>query len=240
MVAYDRTLTQELKQMAFRNHVDLIGVADLGVFDDIPPKDRPVRILSDAKAAIVYAVRFESVTELSEESWYNRMERLLTSIDQKLRRFLNEKGYKAHSFTTEIDFHLWTDERHKRPFSERPLGRQPRKRGVYYKLQDAAVSAGLGRVGKNRMLITPQYGLYVHLSMIVTDAPLEPDAPREGDPCAGCSLCLKACATGALAERERPDESKCRPWDCQFACVRVCQQKWLRHQQQPNDQQKPT
>ncbi len=243
MAVHDRMLTQELKKMAFRNHVDLIGVTDLRVFDDIPIKEKPVRILSDAKAVIVYAVKFESAAELSRESWYSQMEKLLIRIDKKLRAFLTEKGYKAHSFTTEIDFHLWTDELHKRPFSERSLARQPRWYGIYRKLQDAAVSAGLGSVGKNRLLITPQYGPNVHLSMIITDAPLEPDAPFEEDPCAGCNLCLEACPTGALTAltgRGRPDESKCKPWNCHLACLRVCHEKWLKQRQQLDEQQKST
>jgi len=240
MAVYDTTLTQELKKTAFRNHVDLIGVTELRVFDDIPTRDKPMKILSDAKAVVVYAVKFESVAELSKESWYSRMEKLLTLIDKKLRGFLTEKGYKAHSFTTEIDFHLWTDELHKRPFSERSLARQRRWYGVYHRLQDAAVSAGLGRVGKNRLLITPQYGPSIHLSMIITDAPLEPDAPCDGNPCAGCNLCLEACPTGALIGRERPDESKCKPWNCRFACLRVCHENFLEQRQQLDEQQKST
>jgi len=231
MAVYDRTLTQELKKMAFRNHVDLIGIADPKVFDDIPIKDRP-RTTYPWKAVIVYAVRFESVAELSQESWYGRMEKLLIHIDKKLREFLNEKGYKAHSFTTEIDFHFWSDELHKRPFGERSLARQRRWCGLYYKMHDAAVSAGLGRLAKNnRILITPQYGPNVHLSMMITDAPLEPDDPCDGDPCAGCNLCLEVCPTGALTTltgRGRPDESKCKPWDCHFACLRVCYEKFLK------------
>lgn len=243
MAVYDRTLTQELKKMAFRNHVDLIGVTDLRVFDDIPIRERPMDKLSDAKAVVVYGVKFESVAELSRESWYSRMERLLIHIDKELRVFLTEKGYKAHSFTTEIDFHLWKDELHKRPFSERSLARQRRWCGVYRRMQDAAVSAGLGSVGKNRLLITPQYGPSVHLSMIITDAPLEPDDPCEEDPCADCNLCLEACPTGALTAltgRGRPDESKCKPWNCHFACLRVCREKFLERRQQLDEQQKST
>lgn len=239
MAAYDRTLTQELKKIAFRNNVNLIGIADPKVFDDIPIKDRP-RTTYPWKAVVVYAIKFESIDNLSQENWYKRMEKLLTKIDRKLREFLTEKGYNVGSFTTEIDFHYWSDELHKRPFSERSLARQRRWYGVYRKLQEAAVSAGLGWLGKKRILITPQYGPCVHLSMIITDAPLKPDTPCDGDPCVGCNLCLEVCPTGALTERSRPDESKCKPWDCHFACLRVCHEKFLKQQHQLADRQNST
>ena len=233
MAIYDRgKLTQELKKEAFRNNVDLIGVTDLRVFDDIPVSERPMGILSDAKAVIVYAIKYKGARDLFEESWYSRMERRLNRIDKKLREFLTEKGCETHSFGTfdtlilsHIHDSIITE---KGSSSEHLLARQRRRRGVYYKLQDAAVSAGLGCVGKNRTLITQQYGPYVHLSMIITDAPLKPDKPFEENLCAGCNLCVEACPTGALTGRGHPDETKCKAWDCHFACLRVCHEKFLK------------
>jgi epoxyqueuosine reductase QueG len=229
MALCDRTaLTQELKKVAFRNQIDLIGVADPKVFDDLPIKDRPIDILSNAKAVLVYAVRFKGASCVFEESWHNKMQKLLTRIDKKMREFLTKKGYKTHSFLTEVDF---IEEIQGRPFSERTLARQRRWRGAYYKLQDAAVAAGLGWRGKNRLLITPQYGPCVFLSMMVTDAQLVFDDPFDEDLCANCDLCLKACPTGALLKVDaigHPDESLCKPSEDQLACMRVCHEKWLK------------
>jgi epoxyqueuosine reductase QueG len=243
MAGHDRTtLTHELKKVAFINHVDIIGVADPKVFDDVPVEDRPRDILSDAKAVVVYAVRFEGASCLFEESWYKEMEKLLTRIDKKLREFLAEKGYKAHSFVTEVDF---MEELQGLPPSERThtLARQRQWRGVYYKLQDAAVAAGLGCIGKNRLLITPQHGPCAFLNMMVTDAPLVPDDPFDEDLCANCDLCLKACPTGAILKVNsvgHPDESLCKPRECHFACLRVCHEKFLKQRHQLADPKKST
>jgi len=234
---YDKRLTQELKQTAFRNHVDLIGVTDLRVFDDIPRKDRPMRILSDAKAVVVYAVKYKGAGYLFEESWYRQMEKLLTRIDKKLRDFLTEKGYKAYSFMRANKPRYLYEELHTRPFIDVSQVRPGRWHRVYYRLHDAAVSAGLGRIGKNSLLIIPHYGPNVYLSMIITDAPLVLDAPCEEDPCAGCNLCLEACPRRALNGRGHPDRDKCEPMECQFACLSVCHEKFLKQQNQVADRQ---
>ncbi|MEE8470448.1 MAG: hypothetical protein V3S51_03880 [Dehalococcoidia bacterium] len=47
----------------------------------------------------------------------------------------------------------------------------------------AAQAAGLGRLGKNSLLITPQFGNRVHLVSVVTDVDLAPDLLLDWDPC---------------------------------------------------------
>jgi len=63
-----------------------------------------------------------------------------------------------------------------------------------------AVAAGLGRLGRNGALLTPEYGPHQRLIAIVTDAELPRDAVQEGAwPCAGCRACVEACPMTALA-----------------------------------------
>jgi epoxyqueuosine reductase QueG len=59
--------------------------------------------------------------------------------------------------------------------------------------------AGLGFVGRHRLLVTPRFGAAVRLVSVFTDAPLEPDAPAEGD-CGTCRACVSACPAGAVGE----------------------------------------
>lgn len=65
----------------------------------------------------------------------------------------------------------------------------------------AAARAGLGRIGRHGLLITPEHGSYVFIGEIVTDLPLLCDAPQSaayGDGCGDCRECLRACPSGAL------------------------------------------
>ena len=72
--------------------------------------------------------------------------------------------------------------------------------GVYMK--DAAVLAGLGCIGKNNLLVTPQYGPRVRLRVLLTDADLPSTGAADFNPCEGCHVpCRKACPQAAFAER---------------------------------------
>ena len=66
-------------------------------------------------------------------------------------------------------------------------------------LVDRAVAerAGIGWVGKNCSVITPEFGSWVYLGEMVTNIPFEPDVPVE-NLCGDCTRCLDACPTGAL------------------------------------------
>ncbi len=60
--------------------------------------------------------------------------------------------------------------------------------------------AGIGEQGWNNLLLLPQYGSYVFLGTILTDAPIE--ATRHSPPkvCTHCGACRRACPTHALSE----------------------------------------
>ena len=70
--------------------------------------------------------------------------------------------------------------------------------GVF--LKDAAVLAGLGVIGRNNLLITPEFGPHVRLRAVFLEPELVPTGPIEWfTPCESCDEpCRRACPTGAL------------------------------------------
>ncbi|MBU0668354.1 tRNA epoxyqueuosine(34) reductase QueG [Patescibacteria group bacterium] len=71
-----------------------------------------------------------------------------------------------------------------------------------------AVAAGLGFIGKNTTLITPELGSWVLLGEIITDLELTYDKPVAGT-CGNCTRCLEACPTKALIGPKKMDARRC-------------------------------
>ena len=72
--------------------------------------------------------------------------------------------------------------------------------GVY--LKEAALQAGLGCIGRNNLLVTPEFGPRVRLRAMTVSVALPPTGPVDFDPCADCDApCLAHCPQSAFSER---------------------------------------
>ena len=70
-------------------------------------------------------------------------------------------------------------------------------------------AAGLGWFGRNNLLVNPELGARFRLVTVLTDMPLEPDAPLDRD-CGPCRTCIAACPASAIKEtREAFDHLAC-------------------------------
>jgi epoxyqueuosine reductase len=72
-----------------------------------------------------------------------------------------------------------------------------------------AMKAGLGWQGKNTLLITPEFGSWVFLGEIIVDIALSYDKPFDEDLCGDCTICIKACPTGAIVSPGILDARRC-------------------------------
>jgi epoxyqueuosine reductase len=119
--------------------------------------------------------------------------RLLAKLQRRTVRFLKARGHRTLAIPPDSD----------------------RKKGTFisalYSLFNhkmAATSAGIGWVGKNGLLISPDHGPRLSLATVLTDARLAPDAPMEHSLCGGCMLCRDHCPskaiTGAQWSRKDP------------------------------------
>jgi reductive dehalogenase len=106
-----------------------------------------------------------------------------------------------------------------------------------------AIAAGLGQLGRNGLLITPEYGACIRICKVLTDMPLDVNTPTDfalTEFCNQCYLCSEACPAGAMSFNDRtfigPTESnnpgvqkwyvnaeKClRFWQTNGACCANC------------------
>ena len=81
-------------------------------------------------------------------------------------------------------------------------------RGVM-SMRHAAYFAGLGWIGNNTLLISPEFGTRLNISAILTDLSLASDEMCKNLCTESCNLCIKACPSGALS-RDGITQKPCR------------------------------
>jgi epoxyqueuosine reductase len=66
--------------------------------------------------------------------------------------------------------------------------------------RELAVRAGLGRIGKHTLLISPSLGSWTLIATLITTVELAPTGPGPSpeDPCQSCTRCIDACPTHAI------------------------------------------
>lgn len=64
-----------------------------------------------------------------------------------------------------------------------------------------AQEAGIGWIGKNRLLIHPKYRAKVRLVTILTNMPLVANNEFIENKCEGCNKCIKACPVNAIKDK---------------------------------------
>lgn len=183
--------------------IDLIGVAPVGRFAQAPKNHRPQDIMPEAQSVIVLARRFLTgpMTNKHWTSYTQVHDGNVVRLDHDAYHVANfletSLGGKAIPIPAMAPFFHWDDEKQ---FAAGDLSHK-----------HAAVAAGLGVMGKNTLLITPQYGNRVNLVSLITDLEIAPDPMIECELCpANCQLCLNACPSGALQPRQPILQSACR------------------------------
>lgn len=76
-------------------------------------------------------------------------------------------------------------------------------------MKHAAVLGGIGRIGKNTLLLNPQYGNLLTVGAILTDLDLKSDVACDNICIDGCTKCLDACPVNAI-ENGTVNQQRCR------------------------------
>jgi epoxyqueuosine reductase QueG len=174
---------------------DLVGIADGEVMNEHPPDPDDPRRPSDlsdydAGRVIVLAKRLNAgstrIARWDERHKYYNDELTITALEEialELVLWLEDRGYPALIVPpTHVDpwRYRGDPERHLRPLLS---------------MNHAAVEAGLGTLGLNLQLLTPEYGPRVMLTAVLSSLDVEPDRPLDEALCLGpaCGRCLSAC-----------------------------------------------
>lgn len=193
----------QLKSYAIKMGADLVGIASTSQFAEAPKGHSPADLMPNARSVIVLAQRlprgaFNTHLLTALTLVHQDAMKRLDHIAYKVACFLEDQGGEAIPIPADAPYTDW-DESNLHGMGE-------------LSHRHAAVAAGLGRLGKNSLLITPEYGNRVNLVSIVTDLEIEPDPPVTSNLCPqGCRLCIDSCPAGALPGDHTVVQKLCRP-----------------------------
>jgi ferredoxin len=202
-------LTRALKERAAELGISTCGVAEY----DPKYTFEEHRSKQFGDRIVICALESDFESTQTAPSVRSEKAKLTTSAELTLRmaelqRFLVERGYRARQNRNEVVL-------------------------LHY-----AVAAGLGQLGLNGQVLTPQAGSRCRMSSICTEAPLLLDGPRDfGVPriCDACQVCVRRCPSGAIPlkrefhrgiEKSKINPSRCAPVVAKAhhcaVCIRVC------------------
>jgi len=189
-----------IKQFALERGIDLVGVADARELILASPPRPPTNLMPSAKSVIVMAVAHSLGAVYSPDImlWTrNKMQtsRLLDQVAEALGRELERQGHLALPVSADKPVEIFKND----PKTGKRF-RQTRVLG-HLSFKHAAVSCGMGQIGRSNLLLTPEFGPHQRLGAVITDAPLETDPYQELELCIkGCDKCERACPSGALQD----------------------------------------
>lgn len=199
----------EIKAKAKALGADLAGIASGAELDAHPPDPRDPRrprdiTEHDAGRVIVLAKRLNHgvarIGGWGDRHKYYNDELALTMLEEtslELVYWLEDNGYPA----------VIVPPTHVDPWS---YGGDPgAHQGTLLSLSHAAVEAGLGTLGLNLQLLTPEFGPRVLLTAVLCSVEVECDRRMEQSLCLGpaCGRCLKTCPGDTVRHWERDWES---------------------------------
>jgi epoxyqueuosine reductase len=199
----------EVKRKAKELGADLVGIADGELMNSHPPDPanprRPIDITElDYKRVIVLAKHLNSgvarIAPWGDRTKFYNDELAISALEEvslELVYWLEDLGYPAIIVPpTHVDPWRYNDD--------------PRQHmTTILSLPHAAVEAGLGTLGLNLQLLTPEFGPRVFLTAVMSSIDVEPDRRRNESLCLGasCGRCLKACPADAVQHWARDWEA---------------------------------
>ena len=180
-----QTLAHDLRAMAIEAGASHAGVADLaGVYEAWHESWEKEACGGQMLTGLAICVpeddelldALPATDDDYRTSHYNEKIASAVEIGDRMVERLDQEGFTAHRLS------------------------HPPKNGTTGLYKMVAHLAGIGWIGKNRLLITPERGPRVALAAVLTDAPLPPTAKQPmADGCEDCTDCIDVCPVHAFS-----------------------------------------
>lgn len=152
------------------------------------------KLVDGARSVVVCGVAY--LSEYSRgypEGWRTKIASYALNRDYHItiKEMLTAMAERLKMYSPQLRFRAFTDSA---PLAEKSYARR----------------AGLGWIGRNSLLVTPEYGSMLLLGELVIDDTVdEYDSPKEYVGCGECRRCVEACPNGAISEDRYIDTRRC-------------------------------
>ena len=190
-----------IRAIVLENGADVCGFANIERFHDVPMEYHPSSIWKDCRTVIVFGIAlpkgFFEITSRLIYSHYNDLSiKAVDSLAFNAAKQIEEIGkIKAIPLPCDNPYEYWDKE------NMEGHGLISNKKAAYF--------AGLGSIGKNKLLINKKFGNRLTLGVILVDREIPSDDIPEELCLPNCQLCITSCPVGAIT-RESVIQKKCR------------------------------
>jgi epoxyqueuosine reductase QueG len=193
---------EKIKEIAFKNGVDLFGVASVDRFEQAPNGFHPRDIYAETESVIAFAIRVPSESLYADNPipFTHTNTLVMRKTDQitfNISLELDKLGLKNILIPTDDPLLYWNE--------------AEQEARAILSLRHVGALAGLGRLGKNNLLINKDYGSMIQIGALLTNEKFESDPLADYKVCPPkCRICLDNCPQEALTG-ETVIQKLCRP-----------------------------
>ena len=194
-------MKEQIRSIVHSFGADVCGFADISRFTHKDSDYHPGNIWKECKSVIVFGIALpKSFYDIKSRLIYGHFNSIsIQKVDEvsfNAAKVIEKiKGIKALPIPCDGPYEYWDKEKME-------------GHGLL-SVKQAAVLAGIGSTGKNKLLINKKYGNRLTLGLILTDYELESDE-LSGDLCLeNCSLCIDNCPVNAIGN-DGVNQKKCR------------------------------
>ncbi len=215
---------KDVKKIAYGSGADLCGISSAQSFSEAPEGFHPCDIWSETASVLVFAVRVPGSSEKAESRVpYTLVNGMMAGVVDRMSLDISAKldllGIGNVIIPSDDPYETWNPN----------ISRGE----AILSLRHAGYLAGLGKLGKNGLLINRDLGSMIQIGAILLDRVLDTDPLADYRVCPpDCYICIESCPVSALGG-ESTDQALCRPlsvcrnekgfvikqcWNCRSLC----------------------
>jgi len=194
-------MKDRIREILMVEGADVCGFAGVDRFSDAPEGFSPKDIWANCRSVVAFGIALpKGLLDVSPRIVYGHYNEVIKSkadliCAMSARQIEKEFGARAVPIPSDTPYDCW---------DESTLT----GKGTI-SMRHTAFLCGLGTLGKNSLLLNPDYGNMLTLGALLTDLELESDPFSEDICIPGCSKCIDACPVHAISDRS-VNQTLCR------------------------------